>query len=105
MGADAFDLLYSSLIESDSSGGPLQSTRTPGQKRCGRLEEYLEAAQRQVERLAQEREHPDPGVTRRERAARERTARERLERVEQALAQMPAMEAAKAPGLTGVPSG
>ena len=64
-------------------------------RRKGGLEEYLEAAQRQVERLTQEREHPDPGVTRREWAARERAAQERLERVEQALAQMPAMEAAK----------
>ena len=64
-------------------------------RRKARLEEFLEAAQARVERLSQEREHPDPGVTRRERAARERAARERLERVEQALAQMPAMEAAK----------
>ena len=64
-------------------------------RRKGGLEEYLEAAQRQVERLTQEREHPDPGVTRREWAARERAAQERLERVGQALAQMPAMEAAK----------
>ena len=64
-------------------------------RRKGGLEEYLEAAQRQVERLTQEREHPDPGVTRREWAARSRAAQERLERVEQALAQMPAMEAAK----------
>ena len=64
-------------------------------RRKGGLEEYLEAAQRQVERLTQEREHPDPGVTRREWAARSRAAQERLERVEQALAQMSAMEAAK----------
>ena len=64
-------------------------------RRKARLEEFLEVAQARVERLAKEREHPDPGVTRRERAARERAARERLERVEQALAQMPAMEAAK----------
>ncbi len=64
-------------------------------RRKARLEECLEAAQARVEGLAQEREHPDPGVTRRERAARERAAQERLERVEQALAHMPAMEAAK----------
>ena len=33
------------------------------------LEKHLEAAQAQVARLAQEREHPDPGVNRRSRAA------------------------------------
>ena len=38
-------------------------------RRKGRLEEFLEAAQMQVERLAQEREHPDPGVSRRERGS------------------------------------
>lgn len=64
-------------------------------RRKARLEEFLEVAQARVKRLAHEREHPDPGVTRRERAARERAAGERLERVEQALAHMPAMEAAK----------
>ena len=64
-------------------------------RRKARLQEFLEVAQARVERLAKEREHPDPGVTRRERAARERAAKERLERVEQALAQMPAVQAAK----------
>ena len=64
-------------------------------RRKARLQEFLEVAQARVERLAREREHPDPGVTRRERAARERAAKERLERVEQALAQMPAVQAAK----------
>jgi transposase len=42
------------------------------------LKGCLEKAQEQVERLAKEREHPDPGVTQRERAARERAAQERL---------------------------
>lgn len=64
-------------------------------RRKKRLEEYLETAEGQVERLAQEREHPDPGVSRRERAARERAAQERLARVDQALAQMPGVQAAK----------
>lgn len=64
-------------------------------RRKGRLEECLEAAQAQVERLAQERERPDPGVSRREQAARERAALERQKRVEQALAQLPAVQAAK----------
>ena len=35
----------------------------------GRLEACLDKARAQVERLAQEREHPDPGVTRREQGA------------------------------------
>ncbi|MFQ5861427.1 MAG: IS1182 family transposase [Dehalococcoidia bacterium] len=64
-------------------------------RRKARLEEFLEAAQARVERLTQEREHPDPGLTRRERAARERAARERLERVEHALSQLPEVQAAK----------
>ncbi len=56
------------------------------------LEKHLEEAQSQVERLAQEREHPDPGVSQRERAARQRAARER---VEQALEYLPQAQAAK----------
>ena len=64
-------------------------------RRKARLEECMEAAQARVERLAQEREHPDPGVSRREQAARERAAQERLERVEHALSQLPELQAAK----------
>src|SRR5712692_5169077 len=59
------------------------------------LETCLGAARERVERLAQEREHPDPGVSQRERAARERGARERLARVEKALAYLPQAQAAK----------
>ena len=59
------------------------------------LEKHLEEARAQVARLAQEREHPDPGVNQRERAARERAARERVERVEQALGYLPQAQAAK----------
>jgi transposase len=59
------------------------------------LEAHLEVARAQVERLAQEREHPDPGVNQRERAARERAVRERVERVEQALEYLPQAQAAK----------
>ena len=59
------------------------------------LEAHLEEARAQVARLAQEREHPDPGVTRREQQARERAARERVERVEQALEYLPQAQAAK----------
>ena len=59
------------------------------------LERCLEEAKAQVERLAQEREHPDPGVTKRQQAARERAAREREQRVAQALAYLPQAQAAK----------
>jgi len=59
------------------------------------LERHLEEARAQVERLAKEREHPDPGVSRRERAARERAARERVERVKMALDYLPQAQAAK----------
>ena len=55
----------------------------------------LEKARVQVERLVQEREHPDLGVTRRERGARERAAREREERVQQALGYLPQAKAKK----------
>ena len=64
-------------------------------RRKTRLEEHLEAAKAQVKRLAHQRERPDPGVTQRERAARERAALERQQRVERALAQLPAAQAAK----------
>lgn len=59
------------------------------------LEACLKKARAQVERLAQEREHPDPGVTRREGGVRERAAREREERVQQALAYLPQTQAKK----------
>lgn len=59
------------------------------------LEAHLEEARARVKRLAKEREQPDPGVSRRERAAQERAARERVERVEQALEYLPQAKAAK----------
>jgi transposase len=65
-------------------------------RRKARLEEYLAEARAQVVALAAQREHPDPGVSRRQQAARERAARERQQRVEQALALLPQVEAAKA---------
>ena len=64
-------------------------------RRKVRLEECLEAAQARVEGLAQEREHPEPGVTHRERAARERVAQVRGARVEEALRQLPEVPAVK----------
>ena len=64
-------------------------------RRKSRLEECLEAAQERVEGLVQGGEHPGPGGSLRERAARERAAQERLERVENALGQLPEVQAAK----------
>ncbi len=64
-------------------------------RRKDKLAACLEQARAQVERLAKAREHPDPGVTKRQQAARKRAARERLERVEQALAYLPQAEATK----------
>lgn len=59
------------------------------------LEGCLAEAKAQVERLAKQREHPDPGVSKRKQAARERAAREREQRVAQALAYLPQAAAAK----------
>jgi hypothetical protein len=67
-------------------------------RRRATLERCLTAARAQVERLAAERDAPeahDPTVTRRQQAARERAARERLDRVERALAALPALAAIK----------
>lgn len=85
-----------SLAEVAQDGLRVRASAGSGSfRRQARLDECLATAQAQVARLAKEREHPDPGVTRRERAARERAARERLERVEQALTQLPAVQATK----------
>lgn len=59
------------------------------------LERCLEVARARVRQLAREREEPDPGVNRRQLAARQRAAREREERVERALAYLPEAQAAK----------
>ncbi len=64
-------------------------------RRKDRLERCLLEAEAQVQRLAKEREHPDPEVSARETAARERAAKERVARVEAALRHMPALAAAK----------
>ncbi len=64
-------------------------------RRKERLTGCLEEARAQVARLAQEREHPDPGVSQREQRARERSAREREQRVRQALDLLPQAQAAK----------
>jgi transposase len=64
-------------------------------RRKGKLQACLEEARAQVKRLAEQREHPDPDVSKRQQAARERAARERQARVEQALAYVPRAEAVK----------
>ena len=72
-----------------ASAGQSSFRREKTRDRC------LAEAQEQVERLAREREHPDPQTGKRERAARERAAREREERVEEALRQLPQVQAVK----------
>lgn len=64
-------------------------------RRQDRLQRCLVEAEAQVKRLAEEREHPDPAISHREQAARERAAQERAERVQQALSQLPAVQATK----------
>jgi transposase len=56
-------------------------------RRQGRLEEFLEEAREQVEKLKQLAEEDGEELTRRQRAARERAARERQQRIEEALRQ------------------
>ena len=74
-------------VRASAGGGSFRGEKT--------LKSCLKQAQEQVERLAKEREHPDPLVNRREQAARERAARERVERVTEALRQLPAVQAVK----------
>ena len=56
------------------------------------LSGYLKQAQEQVEALAWEREHGDPGVSRRDARARERASHERVSRVEKALELLPQVQ-------------
>ena len=64
-------------------------------RRASSLQRCLVEAEQQVSALAAEREHPDPGRSARQEAARERAAKERQRRVEEALRRMPEIEAAK----------
>jgi len=64
-------------------------------RRKEKLEKCLAEAQEQVERLAKEREHPDPALSRRQQAAQERAARERESRIEATLRRLPMIQAAK----------
>lgn len=77
-------------------------------RRRATLERCLSEAREQVARLAAERDAPeahDPTVSRKQQAARERAARERLERVERALAAVPALEAIKEQQKRKLPTG
>lgn len=71
------------------------SAGTASFRREARLEKFLEEAREQVARLAKEREAPDPGMSRKQQAARERAARERQDRLEEALRNLPQVRAAK----------
>jgi len=64
-------------------------------RRQERLEEYLAQAQEQIRLLAGDVDQPERPASKRERAARKRAARERQERIERALAELPALQAAK----------
>jgi hypothetical protein len=63
--------------------------------RIDTLEKCLVEAEEQVKRLAEDREHPDPEVSLRERSARERAARERKKRIQAAIRELPAIQAIK----------
>lgn len=63
------------------------------------LEEHLREAHEQVQRLKQELDEGDPAAPgRRQAAAQQRAARERAERLQQALARLPELEAKKKAG-------
>src|SRR3989441_3405782 len=72
-----------------ASAGAASFRREPSLRAC------LEAAETQVACVKQEAEHPVPGRSAREQAAAARVAREREKRVRQALAELPAVRAAK----------
>ncbi len=72
-----------------ASAGSASFRREQSLKKC------LDEAREQVKRVAEEREHPDAETSRRERAARERATLERRERIEEALRQLPQLQAAK----------
>jgi transposase len=66
--------------------------------RRGTLEEHLQEAEDQVRRLKQELDHDPAAPGRRQAAAQRRAAREREERLRQALARLPELEAKKKAG-------
>jgi transposase len=64
-------------------------------KREGKLEELLQQAQQQWERLQEEFDNPSPELSARQEAARRRAARERLERLQRAKEERKKLEAAR----------
>src|SRR4051794_9389095 len=74
------------------------SAGTASFHRKATLEECLQEAQDQVARLKEELDDDPAAPSRRHAAARERAAVERAERVQQALARLPELEARKKPG-------
>lgn len=72
-----------------ASAGSSSFRREPSLQRC------LVEAKQQVALLAAEREHPDPGRSARQEAARRRAVQERQERVEEALRRMPEVQEMK----------
>jgi transposase len=62
------------------------------------LQEHLQEAKDQVARLKEEMDDDPCACSRQQAAARQRAARERQERLEQALARLPELEAKKKPG-------
>jgi transposase len=72
-----------------ASAGAASFRREPSLRAC------LAAAEAQVAHVKQEAEHPVPGRSAREQAAAARAARERAKRVQQALAELPAVQAVK----------
>lgn len=72
-----------------ASAGAASFRREPSLRAC------LAAAEAQVAHVKQEGEHPLPGRSARAQAAAARAARERAKRVQQALAELPAVQAVK----------
>jgi transposase len=76
-------------IKVRASAGSSSFHREKSLRRC------LKEAREQVKRVAADREHPDADISQREQAARERAVRERRKRVEEALRQLPEVQATK----------
>jgi len=70
------------------------SAGSPSFRRRATLERYVQEAQEQVARLRKEMDE-DPAANHRQQQAKARAARERLERVQEALQQLPLVEASK----------
>lgn len=64
-------------------------------RRRGKLQDYLNEAKQQVERLKAELQQDSAAPSKQQQAARERAAREKVERLEQALTELEKIEAAR----------